>query len=99
MSIENQFNDLFSSNEVELQRLCLCGFCSKDLKLSCRYGKKIVFMLDKDKLVDYWICEGFIDGNQGRDRAVNQGYEILGTLVRACLIVGRSKGEILCEYA
>ena len=33
------------------------------------------------------ISEGFIDESQSRERAINQVYEILGTLVRACLLV------------
>ncbi|KAF2590690.1 hypothetical protein F2Q70_00040600 [Brassica cretica] len=45
------------------------------------------YLIDKERLVDYWICEGFIDESQGRERAINQVYEILGTLVRACLLV------------
>ncbi|KAF8098474.1 hypothetical protein N665_0266s0042 [Sinapis alba] len=45
------------------------------------------YLIDKERLVDYWICEGFIDESQGRERAMNQVYEILGTLVRSCLLV------------
>ncbi|KFK28025.1 hypothetical protein AALP_AA8G462000 [Arabis alpina] len=41
--------------------------------------------IEKDELVDYWIGEGFIDGNNGR--AENQGYEIIGSLVRSCLLM------------
>lgn len=40
LTIENQYNDLLSTSKLELQRLCLCSFCSKDLKLSDRYGKR-----------------------------------------------------------
>ncbi|KFK34273.1 hypothetical protein AALP_AA5G123500 [Arabis alpina] len=44
-------------------------------------------LIYKDRLVNYWICEGFIDESEGRQRAINQVYEILGTLVRACLLL------------
>ncbi|KAL1223878.1 Disease resistance protein RPS5 [Cardamine amara subsp. amara] len=43
--------------------------------------------IDKEALIEYWICEGFVDGKYGRERALNQGYEILGMLVRACLLM------------
>ncbi|KAF8111124.1 hypothetical protein N665_0076s0120 [Sinapis alba] len=43
-------------------------------------------LIDKERVIDYWICEGFIDGNESKERAVNQGYEILGTLVCASLL-------------
>ncbi|CAN6865185.1 unnamed protein product, partial [Brassica oleracea] len=33
-TIESQVKYLFSVRKTELQRLCLCGFCSKSLKLS-----------------------------------------------------------------
>uniref|UniRef100_M4EDR3 Uncharacterized protein n=1 Tax=Brassica campestris TaxID=3711 RepID=M4EDR3_BRACM len=43
--------------------------------------------IDKERLIEYWIGEGFIDEKEGRERAMSQGYEILGTLVRACLLL------------
>lgn len=54
------------------------------------------YSIRKNRLIDYWICEGFIGGSIGKERAVNQGYEILGTLVRACLLSeeGLSKLEV-----
>ncbi|KAL0884847.1 hypothetical protein Bca101_008828 [Brassica carinata] len=52
--------------------------------------------IDKKELIEYWIGEGFIDEKEGRERAMNQGYEILGTLVRACLLLeaGRKESEV-----
>ncbi|CAH8313068.1 unnamed protein product [Eruca vesicaria subsp. sativa] len=44
-NIESQVNDLFSVRTTELQRLCLCGLCSKSLKLSYRYGKRVYLKL------------------------------------------------------
>ncbi|KAL9310261.1 putative disease resistance protein [Arabidopsis thaliana] len=39
-----------------------------------------------EKLIDYWICEGFIGEDQVIKRARNKGYEMLGTLTRANLL-------------
>ncbi|KAG7572856.1 Leucine-rich repeat [Arabidopsis suecica] len=47
--------------------------------------------IHKEELIEYWICEGFVDGKDGRERALNQGYEILGTLLRACLLLEDAK--------
>ena len=44
-------------------------------------------LIGKERLIEYWIGEGFIDEKEGRERAMNQGYEMLGTLVRACLLL------------
>ncbi|CAG7899885.1 unnamed protein product [Brassica rapa] len=44
------------------------------------------FAIEKEKLVDYWICERFIDEKQGIKKARNQAYVIIGTLVEACLL-------------
>ncbi|KAF3496263.1 hypothetical protein DY000_02057764 [Brassica cretica] len=44
-------------------------------------------LIDKEELIEYWIGEEFIDEKGGRERAINQGYEILETLVRACLLL------------
>ncbi|KAG2250838.1 hypothetical protein Bca52824_080974 [Brassica carinata] len=46
-TIESQVNGVFSVRMIttELQRLCLCGFCSKSLTLSYRYGKRVFMML------------------------------------------------------
>ncbi|KAL0732715.1 hypothetical protein Bca4012_008924 [Brassica carinata] len=53
-------------------------------------------LIEKEKLIDYWICEGFINENEDRERTVNQGYEIIGTLVRACLLLeeGSNKSKV-----
>ncbi|KAF3517049.1 hypothetical protein DY000_02059513 [Brassica cretica] len=44
-TIESQVNGVFSVRTTELQRLYLCGFCSKSLTLSYRYGKRVFMML------------------------------------------------------
>ncbi|KAL1218411.1 putative disease resistance protein [Cardamine amara subsp. amara] len=41
----------------------------------------------KDNLVEYWIDEGIIDGKEDRYRAEEEGYEIFGYLVHACLLI------------
>ncbi|EOA36057.1 hypothetical protein CARUB_v10008383mg [Capsella rubella] len=48
-------------------------------------------LIEKERLIDYWICEGFIDGYESKKGAVDEGYEILGTLVRASLLVEGGK--------
>ncbi|KAL0703991.1 hypothetical protein Bca4012_070416 [Brassica carinata] len=55
LDIENQFNDLLSTSNLELERLCMCGFCSKNLKLSYRYGKRVILVL---KEVESLISQG-----------------------------------------
>ncbi|CAH8252030.1 unnamed protein product [Arabidopsis lyrata] len=51
------------------------------------------YLIDKEGLVDYWICEGFINEKEGRERTLNQGYEIIGTLVRACLLMEEKRNK------
>ncbi|CAN6856783.1 unnamed protein product [Brassica oleracea] len=46
------------------------------------------YKIQKSELIDYWICEGLIDGNEDIERAENKGYEIIGSLVRASLLMG-----------
>ncbi|CAH2038139.1 unnamed protein product [Thlaspi arvense] len=48
-------------------------------------------LIEKERLIDYWICEGFIDGYESKEGAVNQGYAILGTLVCASLLLEGGK--------
>lgn len=45
------------------------------------------FQIDKDKLIDYWICEGFMSKKVRGEMAINQGYEILRTLERGSLLM------------
>ncbi|KAJ4915611.1 Disease resistance protein (NBS class) family [Raphanus sativus] len=45
LTMENQYDDLLNSSQLELERLCLCGVCSKNVKMSYRYGKKVILML------------------------------------------------------
>ncbi|KAF3515794.1 hypothetical protein DY000_02061520 [Brassica cretica] len=44
-TIENHFDDLNITRTMELQRLCLCGVCSKNLKSSFHYGRRVSQML------------------------------------------------------
>ncbi|XWS11825.1 hypothetical protein CRYUN_Cryun37aG0034200 [Craigia yunnanensis] len=44
------------------------------------------FVIHKIDLIDYWICEGLLDECNDRNGAQNQGYDIIGTLVYACLL-------------
>lgn len=54
------------------------------------------YLITKDRLIDYWVCEGFIDGNEDREKVVDLGYEIIGTLVHTCLLMedGRDKRKV-----
>ncbi|XP_018489511.1 disease resistance protein RPS5-like [Raphanus sativus] len=54
------------------------------------------FVIEKEKLVDYWICERFIDEKQGKNNATNQAYGVIGTLVKACLLIeeGEDKSKV-----
>lgn len=45
------------------------------------------YRMEKERLIDYWICEGFLDENGSREIALSRGYEIIGILVRACLLL------------
>ncbi|ESQ29320.1 hypothetical protein EUTSA_v10023266mg [Eutrema salsugineum] len=44
------------------------------------------YEIDKGDLIKYWMCEGFIGEHQSYKRAVNKGYEVLGTLIRSNLL-------------
>ena len=44
-TIEKEVIDIFGAKDVELQRLCLCGFCSKNLLSSYRFGKSVFLTL------------------------------------------------------
>ncbi|KAF2589334.1 hypothetical protein F2Q70_00041759 [Brassica cretica] len=43
--MENQYNELLKTSDVELERLCLCRLCSKNVKKSYLYGKRVMVML------------------------------------------------------
>ncbi|KAJ0099548.1 hypothetical protein Patl1_21860 [Pistacia atlantica] len=43
------------------------------------------FLISKQQLIDCWIGEGFLD-DSNRTEVYNQGYSVIGTLVRACLL-------------
>nr|DAD25286.1 TPA_asm: hypothetical protein HUJ06_026750 [Nelumbo nucifera] len=38
------------------------------------------------RIIEYWIGEGFIKGNEEMREAMNEGYDIIATLKRACLL-------------
>lgn len=45
------------------------------------------YEIKKEELIEYWINEGFIDGNRDEYGISNQGYAIIGSLVRAHLLM------------
>ncbi|XP_024016652.1 disease resistance protein RPS5 [Eutrema salsugineum] len=45
------------------------------------------YLITKDRLIDYWICEGFIIENEDREKVVHQGHDIIGILVHTCLLM------------
>lgn len=44
------------------------------------------YMISKETLIKLWICEGFLDEFDDFNGAQNQGHDIIGTLIRACLL-------------
>ncbi|KAJ9692603.1 hypothetical protein PVL29_011594 [Vitis rotundifolia] len=44
------------------------------------------FKIPKLDLIKRWFCEGFLDEFDDMKRAENQGYNIIGTLIHACLL-------------
>ncbi|RVW30866.1 putative disease resistance protein [Vitis vinifera] len=61
---------------TEVSRSCFlyCSLYLEDHKMS------------KLSLINRWICEGFLDEFDDREGAKNQGYNIIGTLIHACLL-------------
>ncbi|GAY55223.1 hypothetical protein CUMW_162770 [Citrus unshiu] len=51
------------------------------------------YVIPKWDLIDYWIGEGFLEESHGFG-AENQGYYIVGTLVRACLLEQLEDDEV-----
>ncbi|KAG7532875.1 Leucine-rich repeat [Arabidopsis thaliana x Arabidopsis arenosa] len=45
------------------------------------------FEIEKEQLIEYWIWEGFINPNRYEDGGTNKGYDIIGLLVRAHLLI------------
>lgn len=45
-------------------------------------------------LINYWICEGFLDEFDSVNGVRNQGYNIIGTLLNACLLEESTKHSI-----
>ncbi|CAA0312003.1 unnamed protein product [Arabidopsis thaliana] len=57
--------------------------------------------IPKEDLIEYWICEEIIDGSEGIDKAEDKGYEIIGCLVRASLLMELDSGvgrRVVCMH-
>ncbi|KAL1224687.1 putative disease resistance protein [Cardamine amara subsp. amara] len=63
------------------------------------------FEIEKETLIEYWICQGFINANKYEDGGTNQGYDIIGLLVRAHLLIDcevKTKvkmHDVICDMA
>ncbi|CAF2081573.1 unnamed protein product [Brassica napus] len=45
------------------------------------------YEIEKEELIEYWISEGFIKGERDKDGSNNKGHVIIGSLVRAHLLM------------
>ncbi|KAL1196213.1 putative disease resistance protein [Cardamine amara subsp. amara] len=78
----------YDSLKNEHIKLCFlyCALFPEDYKIS------------KENLIDYWICEGFIgEDDQNIKDVMNQGYDVLGTLIRSHLVMEANKDEVVME--
>ncbi|XVF11271.1 hypothetical protein REPUB_Repub08aG0012500 [Reevesia pubescens] len=69
-----KFSYDYLSNELLRKCLLYCSLFPEDHEIP------------KDKLIDLWIGEGFLDGHGNTSQGRNQGHEIIGSLIRACLL-------------
>ncbi|CAK9146167.1 unnamed protein product [Ilex paraguariensis] len=53
------------------------------------------YWISKENLIDYWIGEGFLNEcNDNEEGARNHGYNIIGTLLHACLLEEASRNGL-----
>jgi len=45
------------------------------------------YEIEKNELIEYWLCEGFIDGNRDEDGVNKEGLDIINLLVSAHLLM------------
>ncbi|KAG2238863.1 hypothetical protein Bca52824_091933 [Brassica carinata] len=48
-SINTRADDILSTSPAQLQKLCLCGICSKNVCLSYSYGRRVFLLLEEVK--------------------------------------------------
>ncbi|KAL1214773.1 putative disease resistance protein [Cardamine amara subsp. amara] len=60
-TIEKSVNGLLNARNVEVQRLHLCGFCSKSILSSYRYGKNVFLMLKEVEKLKSDVFEETVD--------------------------------------
>ncbi|KAH0942948.1 hypothetical protein HID58_002585, partial [Brassica napus] len=60
-TFENEANNLLIARNVQLQRLCLLGFCSKSLILSYRYGKSVSMTLREVEKLNSKVFEVIVE--------------------------------------
>ncbi|PON87217.1 LOW QUALITY PROTEIN: AAA+ ATPase domain containing protein [Trema orientale] len=49
--------------------------------------------IEKDELINYWMCEGYLDEYVDINDLQDQGYNIIGSLLYACLLEEGSEGS------
>uniref|UniRef100_M4DQS0 AAA+ ATPase domain-containing protein n=1 Tax=Brassica campestris TaxID=3711 RepID=M4DQS0_BRACM len=55
------------------------------------------YEITKEELIEYWISEGFIKGERNEDGSNNKGHVIIGSLVRAHLLMECEKESTIFE--
>ncbi|KAG2317202.1 hypothetical protein Bca52824_020324 [Brassica carinata] len=44
------------------------------------------YKIDTERLIEYWLSEGFLGEYPDTKRAINKGHDVLGTLINASLL-------------
>ncbi|PON87220.1 NB-ARC domain containing protein, partial [Trema orientale] len=53
--------------------------------------------IERDELINYWMCEGFLDEHAGINDLQGEGYYIIGSLLYACLLEESSEARNLVK--
>ena len=84
------------TNIIPVMKFRYNSLCGESIKSCVLYYALFPedYEIDRERLLEYWLSEGFLGEYPDTKRAINKGHDVLGTLINASLLTKNGTREV-----
>ncbi|KAF3533427.1 hypothetical protein DY000_02041433 [Brassica cretica] len=84
------------TNIIPVMKFRYNSLCGESIKSCVLYYALFPedYEIDRERLIEYWLSEGFLGEYPDTKRAINKGHDVLGTLINASLLTKNGTREV-----